>query len=155
MKKTPSLWGTPEMKELRVLTHDIAGNPNSCPLTKDNKRWSVRTDQLTKDIGHLLFNRAMPIGFNTDEIILCIVHADNVAFSNVVTKLGTTAMNTRRWKIVAIDGDKKHATVRVDSTLSSAGNLLIPGTIVLISNSIPTHWNCEDRNDARCTIVMQ
>ena len=45
--------------------------------------------------------------------------------------------------------------VRVDSTLSSAGNLLIPGSIVLISESIPTHWSYETRSDARCAIITK
>ena len=114
----------------------------------------VTFDQSTKGIGRLLFNRDMPIGFNTDEIILYINHAENVTFRNVVTELGTTAICTRRQNFFAIDGDKKHINVRVNSTLSSAGNLLIPVTITLISKSIPTHWNYEDRNDARCAISM-
>ena len=90
-----------------------------------------------------------------DETILCIACAGNVAFRNVVTELGTAEASTCRCKNVAIDNDKKHITVRVDSTLTSSGNLLILGVGVLISKSIPMFWNYEDRNDVRCEIFMQ
>ena len=36
-KKRPDLWGKHEMQELRALVCDVAGNPNSCSLTKDNE----------------------------------------------------------------------------------------------------------------------
>ena len=97
----------------------------------------------------------MPIGFNTDEIIINVTRADNVIDRNAITELGTAAINTRHWKIVTVDGDKKCITVRVDSTLTSSGNLLILGVGVLISKSIPMFWNYEDRNDVRCEIFMQ
>ena len=84
------------MQELRVLTCEIAGNPNSHPLTKDNKGWGIRVNQSTKGIDRLLLNRDMSIGLNADEIILYITHAHNITFGNVVTELGTASMNMRR-----------------------------------------------------------
>ena len=129
-----------------------------CPSTEDdNEGWDITVDQLTKCVGSLLFNRDVPMesNTNTDEIILCVTHADNATESNVVTELGTTATNIRRWKIVAIDSDNKHVTVRVDSTLSSAENLLITGALMSISKFMPTHWNYEDKSDTRRAIVTQ
>ena len=155
VKKRPDLWGKPKMQELCALTCGIAGNPNLFPLTKNNKWWGIRIDQLTKGIDSLLFNRGMHIRFNTDKIILCISHAENVTESNFVTELGTAATNMRRWKYVPIDGDNKHITIQVNSTLSSAGNILIPGVVSLISKSIQIFWNYEDRSDDTCAIVVQ
>ena len=88
-------------------------------------------------------------------MILCISHAGDVAESNVVTDLRTAVTNARRWKIVTIDGSGKHTTFRVDSTLISAGNLLIPGDVALISKSILACWNHEDRSDSRSAIFVQ
>ena len=155
VKAVPAMWEKPEMKLLRQLTYEITGDPKTYKPNKDDGGHGIGIDQLTKGIGSLLFNRDMPMDSNTDEIILYITHADNVTESNVVAELGTTAINTRRWKISAIDGDKKYITVRVDSTLSSAGNLLIPGAVISVSKFIPIYWNYQDKSDTRCAIVIQ
>ena len=126
------------MQELRTLSHEIAGNPNLHPLAKVNEGWGIIIDQLTKGVNSLLFNRDIPIDLIVDKIILYVTHADDATENNVVTELGATATHTRRWKIAAIDSDKKHVNVRVGSTFSSARNLLIQGCIALISKSIPT-----------------
>ena len=52
-KRRPDLWGKPKIQELRALTHDVAGDPNLFPPTKDNKGCGFRIDQLTKGIGIL------------------------------------------------------------------------------------------------------
>ena len=131
----------PEIQELSTLAYDVTSNSNVHPPTEDDDEgWGVTVDQLTKDIGSLLFNRDVPVESNTnmDEIMLHISHADNVTESNVVAELNTTSINTRRWKIVAIDGNDEHANARVDSTLSSVENLLITGAVMSIGKFIPT-----------------
>ena len=155
VKRRPDLWCKPEMQELCALACEITGNSKSHQLAKVNEGWGFSTDLLTKGVGSLLFNKDVPIGLSTDETIMCTTHADNVPERNVVTELGATETNTCRWKIAAIGSDKKHINVRVDSTLSSAENLLIPGSITLISKSIPARWTYENRSDTRCAIIMK
>ena len=96
VKRRPDLWCKPEMQELRALACEITGNSNLHQLAKVNEGWGVSIDLLTKGVGSFLSNGVMPIGLSTDEIILYMTHADDVTESNIVTELGTTAINTRR-----------------------------------------------------------
>ncbi|KAL7527143.1 hypothetical protein ACHAXR_001827 [Thalassiosira sp. AJA248-18] len=147
----PDLWSEDIMKEYRDLSYKITGNPDKFqPEVKGG--WGSSPEDLTKDIGGQLYDRALPILKLGSNIMLQITHAESEWKSN---QIDNSTVPSQQWRFNAVDGDGTSIPLRVDTTLTSAANVLTPGAVVLIESFIPIHFKYDDHQDERCAIVIK
>ncbi|KAL7545105.1 hypothetical protein ACHAWF_008472 [Thalassiosira exigua] len=147
----PDIWGKPLMSEFRELSYKITGDPKTFK-PQDKGGWGAETNALTKDIGASLFAQTVPDLSGGSNVILQITHSES---EWVKRTIDNSTVLWQRWKFTAVDGDGTSILLRVDSTLSSAANLLTPGSIVNIQSFIPIRYSYDDHNDKRCAIVIK
>ena len=136
VKKAPTLWECDRMKEFCNLAYEITGDPSKFRPRKE-EGWVINIDDLTKDVGSLLFDRGIPIMKPHGNICLLVTHAEMGTKSY---ELDNCTDNIRQWKFTAIDGDNKSIVLRIDTSLNTAGNLLSPGTVIMIESCISIYY---------------
>lgn len=153
VKHYPKMWEHESMKAFRDLAYEITGDPQKYRPETEEEGFGEGTECLTKDIGALLFGKQLSImEAKTDAIYLQITHAESNSGSRDIA--GTT-VNVRKWKFMAVDGDGKSIVLRIDSTLNTAGNLLTPGTIVKVLNSLPVYFRYKEAEETKCALVVR
>ncbi|KAL7535206.1 hypothetical protein ACHAXR_006338, partial [Thalassiosira sp. AJA248-18] len=130
------VWTEDIMKEYRDLSYKITGNPDKFKEPEVKGGWGPSPEDLTKDIGGQLYDRALPILKLGSNIMLQITHAES------------------EWKSNQMDNSTVPSQ-QVDTTLTSAANVLTPGAVVLIESFIPIHFKYDDHQDERCAIVLE
>lgn len=153
IRQHPDLWQSDGMDEFRKMAYEVTGDPEKYPPPKEEDGWGVELDSLSKNIGELLFSKGMPIMKPTsDAIYLQITHSNFKQQTNIIDNC---TVNHRQWRGVASDGDKMSIVMRIDSTLNTAGNLLAPGTIVLVQSYLPVYFRYDVNDDKSCAIVVR
>ena len=149
----PTIWEDADAKEFREKAFAITGNPIKYPRCKEEST-IFNIDRLTKQIGSRLFSKGLPLMSPlVDNILLQVTHAEAAPVQS--QQIEGRSLKIRKWKFVAIDGDRNLMILRLDSSLNSAVNLLCPGTVMKISNAIPVYFQYDNDTKKRCAIVVR
>jgi len=155
VKKHSKVWSMDDelMHEVCDLAYKITGDPEKYRRHKE-ENWGRSTDELTKDIAQILHDRHINFMSESKDIYLQITNTESAYKSSKIND-NDVAVKHRQWKFTAIDGDKSSITLRLDSTLNTAGNVLTPGTVIHVKRYLPIYWKYDDNIQKKCAIVVR
>lgn len=151
----PALWGDERMKECVNLANKITSDPEKYRPPVELRDWGVTIDDLTKNVSDRLDQRELPVMQPSEEKLYLLIATTTQKSNHKQIGDGNVAIDYRTWRILAADGDGKGVHVRLDSTLSTEGNLLIPGTIILVKKFLPVYYQYENQDDNRVAMVVK
>ena len=148
----PDTWAMNELSSFRDLAYKVTGDPVTYQPPVVEKAWSFGIENLTINIGNCLYDPGLPILQMVSNIVVQITHAKSKMQS---TEIDNISSAIRQWRFMGRDGDGTSIPLRVDTSLTSAANLLAPGTVILIESFIPIHFKYDDHNDERCAVIIK
>ena len=157
VKNHPELWRDQRMQEANKLVYEIMGDPEKYIPHTNQPDWGLGLDDLTKNVSNRLDQRDFPHMRPSDEP-LCLVITNATPCDWGKTKVddgGNAVVNFRTWRFGAADGDNKYVHIRLDSTLSTEGNLLTTGTVILIKKFLPVYYSYENLHNNMVAVVVR